>query len=363
MSRDSSFHKKHEDLTEMIYNSFKEGEEIMLPSRYVFVITNLCNLRCDFCFQDKTPRADAVTTDEWINVVKQLPDYARVTITGGEPFLFPGFKEVFSCVASCFDCNVITNGLLLNKERIDFLLSFPKFKVLSISIDDIGNRTRGLSESHWNYLVNILKYFVKRKKELGSDCVLDIKTMILDENSSELYDIHRFFVEEIGCDTHAFQLLKGSPIQHADYMFYFEKILEKSRAYKYKNWEIIKSELERIREYNLEKGCKNFIHPKFFSLMSEESLIGNNDIDILNNEEHDSELFEDCKFPWSSVHINVDGDLFPCLAVSMGNVKRESLRSIVEGSRMARFRELIKSKGSCEGCNRCGWLRIREKGV
>ena len=33
--------------------------------------------------------------------------------------------------------------------------------------------------------------------------------------------------------------------------------------------------------------------------------------------------------PWSSVHINVDGNLFPCMAVSMGNVKNTKLSEII----------------------------------
>ena len=38
------FHDRHENLTEKIYNG-----ELDLPHRYVFVLTNICNLRCRTC--------------------------------------------------------------------------------------------------------------------------------------------------------------------------------------------------------------------------------------------------------------------------------------------------------------------------
>jgi len=67
--------------------------------------------------------------------------------------------------------------------------------------------------------------------------------------------------------------------------------------------------------------------------------------------------YKPCKFPWSSVHINVDGNLFPCMAVSMGNVKTTPLPEIIHGKDFMRFKDLIRKEGTVEGCNRCGWLR------
>ena len=53
----------------------------------MYVLTNLCNLACDFCFQDRKKQKNAMTKDDWINLTNQLPEYARVTLTGGEPLV------------------------------------------------------------------------------------------------------------------------------------------------------------------------------------------------------------------------------------------------------------------------------------
>jgi len=353
------FHLKHEVLTEIIYR-----KPNLLPDRYTFVLTNLCNLTCYFCFQKKDVREDRMRLEDWMNLAKQLPGYARVTFTGGEPLMFSGFDEIFSYVAGRYDCNMISNGLLLTEKKIDFLLSFPRFRVLSISIDDIGNKNREVNPAQWARTENMMRYFIKRRNQLKSNCVLEAKTVVLDKNAADILDIHKYCVEELSCDHHSFQFLKGSPTQHADYMFSFDDILKKSHAPVYQKFDVICEQLERVREYNLKTSKTAFLHPIIGSLTSPNPLP---DVQYLNQPEFIKENYKSCKFPWSSVHINVDGNLFPCMAVSMGNVKETPLPQIIHGKNFTRFKDLIRKDGTVEGCNRCGWLRpqdhLRKNGV
>ncbi len=348
----TELHDKHEAFTDYAY-----GRAGVLPDRYVFVLTNLCNLDCHFCFQERTPRKGFMTPDDWLSVAKQLPDHARVTLTGGEPLVFKGFRKVFSYVAERFDCNMICNGVLLKPDIIDFMLDYDRFRVLSISIDDIGNTARGISNEKWQHTEEMMRYFAKRRDELKSSCVLDAKTVVLDENADELLDIHKYCVEDLSCDTHSFMFLKGSPTQHADYMVPVEAILTKSQAPTYNRFDTIVDQLNAVREYNNRTKAVAFLHPSVASLTVEEPLP---DLRYINQSEYAGELFEPCKFPWSSVHINVDGALFPCMAVEMGNVKDTSLVDIFNGPACEQFRGLIHREGTVEGCNRCGWLRPRK---
>lgn len=346
------FHLKHEVLTEIIYR-----QPNLLPDRYTFVLTNLCNLACYFCFQKKDLREDRMRLTDWLHLARQLPRYARVTFTGGEPLMFPGFDEIFSYVAKRFDCNMISNGLLLTEQKIDFLLSFPKFRVLSISIDDIGNKNRQVNSQQWARTENMMRCFVKHRDQRRSHCVLEAKTVVLDSNAEDLLAIHKYCVEDLGCDHHSFQFLKGSPTQHADFMFPFDDILKKSQAPVYRQFDVIREQLERVRAYNLKTGKTAFLHPLIGSLTSLHPLP---DIQYLNEREFIKENYKPCKFPWSSVHINVDGNLFPCMAVAMGNVKETPLIEIIHGKDFRRFKELIHREGTVEGCNRCGWLRPKD---
>ena len=75
----------------------------------------------------------------------------------------------------------------------------------------------------------------------------------MDDNASDLFDIHKYCLEDLKCDTHGFQFLKGSPILGCDFMYQFDDIFKKSKAYQYKKWNQIKKQLNLVKKYNFEK--------------------------------------------------------------------------------------------------------------
>lgn len=349
-------HDRHERMTRELY---ERGDG--LPARYVFVLTIRCNLRCAFCPQSRQAAGPELESADWERVVDQLPDYARVTVTGGEPLLAPAFRSVMTQVGHRFDCNLISNGTLLTPENIDFLLSLPKFRLLSVSVDQPGNTNRDFTPARWERLVEMLKCFVGRRDALGSTAALDIKTVVYPGNAARLYELHVLANETLRCDTHAFQFLKGSPLQHAATMSPLEATFTPSEAPCIEPFTTVARELERIRRYSLDTGSRVFLHPKFADLASPapwpETLLA----ERLNASAHDPTRYEACMYPWSSVHINADGTLFPCQAIAMGNVRTQSLEAIVTGEPMRRFRDIIRQHGTTQGCNRCGWLRLRRQ--
>ena len=352
--KDTEYHKERQRFALDLVN------KDLLPHRYVFILTNRCNLKCSFCFQEKSYIPGSMRLEDWMQVVDQLPDYAWVTMTGGEPFVFKEFNSIFNYIAKNHKCNIISNGLLLSEERINLLLSQPLFKVFSVSVDDISNKIRGVKESQWVQTEKMLNIFAERRDQLKSDTLIDAKTVVLDENAGEIFDIHRYCVEDLRCDTHSLQLLKGSYLQHADIMYDFEKIHDKSNAYSYKRWEKICEQFEKIRQYNLQNGKICYLHPKVANLNSEEE-IDVRKLTYINQESHESANFETCYAPWESVHINVDGNIFPCMAIKMGNVKENTLIDILQSDVFRRFKDEIVNAGTVEGCNRCGYLRPKQK--
>ncbi len=351
------------DLAEFRKKAYKLDN--LMPKRYCLVLTNLCNLACDFCYQIRTKQKNSLDSNDWIKLIKQLPENSRVTLTGGEPLVFKNFKDVFLETVKRHECNLICNGLLLTEDIIDLLLSQKNFKILSISIDNRNNTIRKLAnvketkwDTKWAHAEKMMRYFQKRKKELNHElCVLDSKTVVLDENASDLMDIHKYCIEDLQCDTHSFQFLKGSPILGCDFMYKFDDIYEKSKAYKYKNWKKIKEQLNLVKKYNFENNKVGFLHPKVDELIGNDKPLDDKMLDLLNDPEHRKDKFLPCAQPWSSVHINVDGTVFPCLAVSTGNIQETSIKDIVYGEAFKKFRNAIRKDGTVEACNRCGWLQ------
>ncbi len=347
------FHFKHEVYTKLAYTL-----PWLPPYRYVFVLTNQCNMKCKNCFQDKRFNADnALNASQWMALSDSIPAWCRITMTGGEPLIMASFKDIFERVATRHTCNLITNGTLLNEELVKYLLSFPRFKILAVSIDNLksgGMNLRSYSDKQWSDLERILKYFVKVKDQIKSRSVLEIKTLVLDENADSLFEIHKFCMEVLKADHHTFQFLKGSPFQHADKSCNFEQILEESKALTYKKFDVIINELKKIKDYNIKNKRVAFLHPKVADIHSEKPF---NDVEFLNCEKFEIDKFRACPYPWSSVHINYDGEVFPCLTVSMGNLKKDNLRSILKGEARRKFCSVLKKRGLVQACNRCGWLR------
>jgi MoaA/NifB/PqqE/SkfB family radical SAM enzyme len=132
-------------------------------------------------------------------------------------------------------------------------------------------------------------------------------------------------------------------------------MMHESKAHVYKKLPKILNELEKVREYNIAMNKKCFVHPKVVDLNSTKPIDGL-DLRFINSGNHNEKDFKACKAPWESVHINVDGNLFPCMAIKMGNVKEQKLADIITSKTFQEFKDTIRAKGTVGGCNRCGYL-------
>ena len=343
----------------VLYSKLAFEKDSMLPHRYVLILTNKCNLACSFCFQERKTNPNRMNTDDWLNFLEQVPSNSRITLTGGEPLVYKEFDKIFKKANIENETNIVSNGLLLTEKISSALLSEKNFKVLGISIDEIGGANRGFKTGQWDLLTNNILNFKKKRDRLNHDCAIDIKTVVLEENIKDLSSMSKFVFENLKADTHSIQLLKGAEIQHSDLMFDYQKIHTKYKAYKYKNFNLLIDELEKIREYNLKNNKKAYLHPNVIPLNSENK-INYDQYSFLNNENHDSNNYDTCYSPWTSVHVNVDGNLFPCMAVSMGNVKKDTLKKIIFSDIFKKFKDEIRNNKTINGCNRCGWLKCKK---
>ena len=350
----NAVYKRQSDFAKLAFE-----KDNLMPRRYVFVLTNLCNLKCTFCFQERKKRPDRMTTENWLHVIEQIPEKSRITLTGGEPLVFQNFDKIFSKANDRAETNIVTNGLLLTNQKIEQFINQKNFKVLGVSIDTIGNVNRDFKKQQWKLLVEQLNKFVSIRNNKNHEAALDIKTVILDENIENLFEIHKMVTEILKADTHSLQMLKGAEIQHSDLMFDFNQIDKEYDAYQYQKFDKLIDQLNLIKEYDYKFGYKTYLHPSLVKF-DDGKKFEKEDLIHLNNKTHDPKYFSTCHAPWSSVHINVDGNLFPCMAVSMGNVKTIKLSDIIFSTEFKKFKDIIRQKATINGCNRCGWLKVKE---
>ena len=153
------------DLTKYIISN-KINKTEKYPLVLMLEPTHLCNLACSGCGRI---REYADTMQEMMSLVECLRSVDEcpapvVTITGGEPFLYPQIKELVTAVLQrgkhIYFC---TNGILLEKA-LDSMTPHPNF-TFNVHMD-------GLEETHDRILerkgaFKIAMSAIKKAKEKG----------------------------------------------------------------------------------------------------------------------------------------------------------------------------------------------------
>ena len=351
---DTQYHKSRVIRREKSYKT--DG----LPSRYVFVLTNKCNLSCSFCFQDRKKLPNSMDFNDWVDLSNKLPRGSHVTLTGGEPLAFKNFDNILKHIADRHTVNIICNGVLLTEKVVDLLCSIQNVRVLSISVDTIGNVNRGVTAEQYDKMKRVLGYFHSRRRELNSEIIFDTKTVVTDQDSYCLFDIYKHCIETLKADTHSFQFLKGSPIQHSDKMFEYGAIFDEPAPHVYQTVSTIAHEFEKVRDYCIKNGTRCFSHPKFIDFSDKHQNYEQIINERINKFKFEPSDYKACKAPWESVHINADGAVFPCLAVSFGDARQnDDMNKLFNQPVAKNFRNELRNCGTFQACHRCGYLEPR----
>lgn len=338
------------DLINQIYSD----KQFRMPVRYVLGLTNECNLNCPFCFLQKHTGQHKMEFNDWTLLGSQLPENARVILFGGEPMFYKHFDPVYKYFASRFRCTVVTNGTILNKKKVELLLSEDGLEEIAVSIDIIGNTNRNFTGVQWDRLVRGIKLFNEKRRRLKRPPRLGIAAVILDETAEGLFDLHRFAHEELKCDHVTYCLLNGTQMQLSDKMHEYESLFEPETPPRYSNWDLILDNLEKIRQYDKRNNLQSYLRPKVIDINLDSPTA---DIEVLNQLDFPKSQFGPCKLPWSDCRVFADGSVTSCLGVAFGNFKRTPhLRSILAGPVATRFRRQLRTDGFFEQCARCVFL-------
>jgi radical SAM protein with 4Fe4S-binding SPASM domain len=114
-------------------------------------ITNLCNLHCEHCYQDHfSTKSDLdrsglqKISDNLLKTIKEWEQEACIHLTGGEPLLKPELFDLLDHLdrqPRVTELGIITNGLLMDREKVRRLSDFAKLKKIKISLDGADAET------------------------------------------------------------------------------------------------------------------------------------------------------------------------------------------------------------------------------
>ena len=104
----------------------------------------LCNMNCNMCYvkltnEEMNKVGRLRTVNEWLEIAKEMQEAGVLflLLTGGEPLLYPGFKELYLELKKIgMIITINTNGTLINEEWVEF---FAKNKPRRINITLYGS--------------------------------------------------------------------------------------------------------------------------------------------------------------------------------------------------------------------------------
>jgi radical SAM protein with 4Fe4S-binding SPASM domain len=115
----------------------------LLPSVVALELTDRCNLKCAYCYQECSPLKESFLQDPLtiLAFLKKI-DVRGIELTGGEPTMHPQFMQVlrFAC-ANFAMVGLITNGTLLNNEMMEIMKEGSSKHSVQICLDGPDKKT------------------------------------------------------------------------------------------------------------------------------------------------------------------------------------------------------------------------------
>ncbi len=308
----------------------KTGLDFTYPVHIYATILFQCNSLCKMCTVWRHDKFE-LPASVWIKTFKNLRPFIgslKVSFTGGEVLLK---KDIFEIFEFCNKANIIfgitTNAILLDKKNVERLIDLKPFNI-NISVDsvvsEIYHEIRGVDAL--DKIKANIDYLMEYKEKVGSDTIINIKSIVCKENLGFLDKTVEYAKEK------NFTGITFDPIvkvrEEAEEMFKVDKkilphMIDKLIQMKKEGYNILNSE-ESIRQW-----------VNYFD-----------DIAIMRNSRQ-------CLVPLRSLYIFPKGNVKLCEYVDtvIGNIKNDDIKSLLHSKKTRELKkEMVNCKRSCAYC-------------
>jgi radical SAM protein with 4Fe4S-binding SPASM domain len=295
-------------------------------------ITNLCNLRCQHCYQDDFSKESDLgwaglekVCDNLLNTIREWGKTACIHLTGGEPLLKPDLLPLLTHLdrhSMVEELGIITNGLTIDQEMMKWLSGFSKLKKIKISLDggDAETNDSIRQKGAFDKVMQNLPLI----KEVGRFEILLMFT-VMKRNFKSLPSLFKL-CQDIDMDG-----------------LIIERFIPLGRGRK------VMDEVLSKEEWKEMVG----ILADFISTEEENSFLPYQAFQISFSGGEPELLGAPCVIGVDGVCVMPEGNVFPCrrFPVSIGNLLETPLKQIWEESEiLERLREKKNLKGKCGRC-------------
>ena len=341
------------------YHFIKSGRAFT-PLRVALMVTHRCNLRCAMCMiveRDAEFREKDLSTHELKLIIHKIPDRTLITFTGGEPFVRRDIIDLMAHAAKRHRINLITNGVLLNDEKVSQLLALAPRRVFQKGLILVGVSVQGIGETHDAVVrvrgafekvrANLLKFREERKRWGKSLPLLDIKSVITEENVEQM-DKLVDLAEEMEADFCTFQIVNTQDSSYGIEDVPEEAYLTPPPPVRFTKIDALKAQLEAI-----ERRRKRVPFEIRFNPILPPGEIVKRYQNAIRIEDYG------CYVPWSTAHIGPTGNLFPCYSINCGNLLEKSFEEAWNGAAFRAFRRKLRDAKIFPGCEGCCFISYR----
>ncbi len=171
-----------------------------IPLCGTFELTPLCNLSCKMCYVRKSVQEVAthdrkmMTLEQWKHIADEAYDSGLLflLLTGGEPFIYPDFKELYAYLhKKGFIISINSNGTMISGETIQWLVNMPPARInitLYGSSDETYEKLCGVKGMYQKVVYNI-------DRLIDAGILVKLNASMTPYNINDMEDIVKFAKE------------------------------------------------------------------------------------------------------------------------------------------------------------------------
>lgn len=183
------------------------ARENSVPLTLTMELTPLCNFNCLMCYVRLTKtqadeQGNMLSVQEWLEIAEQAKKSGtlNITITGGEPLMYPGFWELYAKLNKMgFLISILSNGSLIDSEAINNFRTYGMPSMVKMTIygasDETYQKVCGSADG-FSRLSDAIDLFQEEKVPVI------LSSTVVRENASDLKLMYEFAE------------LKGIPLKH-----------------------------------------------------------------------------------------------------------------------------------------------------
>lgn len=116
---------------------YERAAMLQIPLYGILELTPQCNLSCEMCYvrlsnEEMAQKGRLRTLEEWIDLAEQMQQEGTlfVLLTGGEPLIYPKFRELYLKLQEMgMILTVNTNGSLIDRDWAEFFQLHPPRRI------------------------------------------------------------------------------------------------------------------------------------------------------------------------------------------------------------------------------------------